>query len=71
MDSDVRYADNAATAALLMEAGIALMRQNIARRHPRAGAREVDARLGAWLCRAGDRIPGDTSGPVRVRERNP
>jgi len=71
MHSDVRYADNAATAALLMEEGIALMRQNLVRRHSGAAAPEIEARLSAWLCRADDPIPGDVAGSVCVRGRNP
>lgn len=64
-----KYRDNAATVAVLMEAGIELMRHNIRRRHPAASEAQVDTLLGAWLHRADDPIPGDTAGQVRVRER--
>lgn len=67
-DAD-RYLENAATTAILVEAGIALMRQNLRRQHPHESEAEIDARLNAWLYRADDPIPGDTAGPVRVRER--
>ncbi len=56
-----------ATTAMLIDAGIALMRQNIKRRHPGNTERQIDAELNAWLWRADDPIPGDTAGPVRVR----
>ncbi len=59
----------AATTNMLVDAGIALMRQNIRRRHPAASEAEIDALVQAWLYRADDPIPGDTSGAVRVRER--
>ena len=70
VDAD-QYRDNAATTAMLMEAGIALMRQNIRRRHPEETEAEIDARLHAWLRRANDPIPGDAAGSVRVREQAP
>lgn len=68
IDAD-KYLNNAATTAELVEAGIELMRQNIRRRHPDLDKSQIDARLSAWLNRADDPIPGDTAGPVRVRER--
>jgi len=67
-DAD-RYRENAETTAILMEAGIALMRQNLRRRYPQASEAEIDALLNAWLYRADDSIPGDTAGAVRVRDR--
>ena len=69
MDDVSKYASNAATTAALMEAGIALMRQNLRRRYASAGPEEIDARLGEWLRREADAIPGDTAGAVRIRER--
>ena len=71
MNDTDRYRDNAATAAILMEAGIELMRQNLKRRHPAKTDPEIDAMLAAWLCRADDPIPGDTAGAVRVRTQMP
>lgn len=68
VDAD-RYLQNAATTAVQVEAGIALMRQNLKRRHPQASEAEIDERLNAWLYRTDDPIPGDTAGPVRIRER--
>jgi len=68
VDAD-KYRENAVTTAVLIDAGVALMRQNIRRRHPGETEAEIDARLSAWLCRADDPIPGDTAGTVRVRER--
>ena len=55
------------TTANLMDAGIVLMRENLRRRHPAATVDQVNILLGSWLCRQDDPIPGDTSGPVRVR----
>jgi hypothetical protein len=69
MIEDTKYRVNALTTATLMDAGIALMRQNIRRRHPDEGEVQIDARLGAWLRRADDPVPGDTSGWVRVRKQ--
>ena len=57
----------ASTTAILMDAGIALMRQNIRRRHPGRTEAEIDAMLSAWMRRADDPVPGDTAGAVRVR----
>ncbi len=62
-----KYRNNAVTTAKLMDAGIVLMRENLRRRHPTATATQVNLLLGSWLCRQDDPIPGDTSGPVRVR----
>jgi len=61
--------DNAMTTATLMDAGIALMRQNIRRRHPGQSEAEIDALLSAWMRRSDDPVPGDTAGAVRVRTR--
>ncbi len=69
-DTD-KYRENAILTAILMDSGIALMRQNIRRRHPESPEEEVDALLRAWLCRADDPVPGDISGSIRVRERRP
>lgn len=69
MAQDDKYLNNSVTTAILMEAGIALMRQNIQRRHPGASESQIDALMGAWLYRADEPIPGDTAGQVRVRER--
>lgn len=66
-----RYRDNAVTTAILIDADIALMRQNIKRRRPGATEAEIDALLNAWLRRSDDPFPGDTAGPVRIRERGP
>ena len=64
-----KYQGNASTTAVLLDAGIALMRQNIRRRHPGQTEAEIDAMLSAWLRRAEDPIPGDTAGAVCVRKR--
>ncbi len=67
-DAD-KFQDNAATTAILVEAGIALMRQNIKRSHLTMNDEQIDALLTSWLCRAEDDIPGDTAGAVCIRER--
>lgn len=64
-----RYLENAATTAILIEAGFDMMRQNIRRRHSGASDATVDALLGAWIRRESDLLPGDTAGAVRVRKR--
>jgi hypothetical protein len=69
MVDDPKFRENALTTAGLLESGIALMRQNIRRRHPERSEKEVEALLRAWLWRTDDPVPGDTSGAVRVRER--
>jgi hypothetical protein len=63
-----RYFENATTTALLMEAGLDMMRQNIRRRNANASEATVDALMGAWMRRESDPVPGDTDGAVRVRE---
>lgn len=54
----------------LMEAGIALMRQNLRRRYPTESQQEIDQRLQAWLL---ERPPAELGEPsFRVRpERAP
>jgi hypothetical protein len=64
-----KYQGNASTTAALLDAGIALMRQNIRRRHSGQTEAEIDAMLSAWLRRTDDPIPGDTAGAVCVRTR--
>lgn len=63
-----KYRDNAATTAVLMEAGIEMMRQNIRRSHPEMRHEQAEEILSSWLWRADDPIPGDTAGAVHVRE---
>jgi hypothetical protein len=67
IDSD-KYSGNAATTAVLMEAGIEMMRQNIRRAHPSLLHEQAEELLYAWLWRADDPLPGDIAGHVRVRE---
>lgn len=64
-----KYLENAATTAMLIEAGFDMMRQNIRRRHAGASDATVDALLGAWIRREDDPLPGDTAGAFRVRAR--
>lgn len=64
-----KYRDNAATTAVLIEAGIEMMRQNIRRRHWEAPASTIESILRDWLYRTNDPIPGDTAGAVRIRDR--
>jgi hypothetical protein len=64
-----KFQNNALTTATLIDAGIALMRQNIKRRHPGEPEAQIDAMLSAWMRHADDPIPGDTAGAVCVRTR--
>lgn len=68
-DAQKKYLDNAATMEMLVEAGIDLMRQNLRRRQPAATEAQIGILLNRWLFRAGDEIPGDTAGQVRIRTR--
>ncbi len=68
MTKSERYLENAATTAMLIEAGFDMMRQNIRRCHTNASDATVDALLGAWIRRESDPLPGDTAGAVRVRK---
>ncbi len=69
MMKEDKYLQNAATTAVLIEAGFDIMRQNIRRRHANASDATVEALLGAWIRRENDPLPGDTAGAVRVRQR--
>lgn len=69
MTKNERYMENAATTAILIEAGVDMMRQNIRRLHPDADDDTVNSLLAAWMRREDDPLPGDTGGAVRVRER--
>jgi hypothetical protein len=69
MIKDDRYLQNAATTAVLMEAGLDMMRQSFRRRNPDASESTVDALMGAWVRRENDPLPGDTAGAVRIRQR--
>jgi hypothetical protein len=64
-----KYQNNAMTTAILMEAGIAMMQENLQRRHPTANPDRINTLLGDWLYRKDDPLPGDTAGQVRIRER--
>lgn len=64
-----KYMRNMETTTNLFEAGVAMMRENIRRRHANASSQTVDALLGAWMRREDDPIPGDTIGTVRFQER--
>jgi len=71
MTADEKYRENAATTAVLMDAGIELMRQNIRRSHPALLPEQTEQLLSSWLWRVDDPLPGDTAGHVRVREMMP
>lgn len=68
MNAD-KHLENAATTAMLIEAGFDMMRQNIRRRHANASEKTVEALLGAWARRENAPLPGDTAGAVRIRHR--
>jgi len=68
---DDKHSENSTTTAILMDAGIELMRQNIRRTHSGMPREQVEAILSAWLWRTDDPIPGDVAGAVRVRETSP
>lgn len=63
-----KYHKNVLTTAILIDAGIDLMRQNLRRRNPVADEAQIDLLMTAWLHREDDAIPGDTAGQVRIRE---
>ena len=67
MTDPVKVRENAAATAALIEAGIAMMRQNLRRNHPGEDDAEIESLLRRWLYRMDDPIPGDVAGPVRVR----
>lgn len=69
MDDADRFRANAATTAILVDAGIDMMLQNIRRNHATLGEEQIAARLSSWLRRADDAIPGDTAGAVRIRKQ--
>ena len=71
MESSAKTLENASVTATLMEAGIALMRQNLRRRHPEGNEEQIDVLLSAWLRRADDPIQGDVAGSVRLRKPKP
>ncbi len=64
-----KYLENAATTAVLIEAGFDMMRQNLRRRHANASDATVEALLGAWIRRENDPLPGDAAGVARFRRR--
>lgn len=61
------YRKNMITAMDLHETGKALMYQKIVRENPGASAEAIDEMWRDWLFRRKDVIPGDVSGPVRIR----
>jgi hypothetical protein len=67
MERSAKIFENAAATATLVEAGIALMRQNLRRRHPEADEIRIDDLLKTWLYRTDDPIQGDVAGSVRIR----
>ena len=71
MERSDKVLDNTAATATLIEAGIALMRQNLRRRHPDADEARIDDLLRAWLYRADDPVPGDVAGAVHERRPIP
>lgn len=66
-----RAAERFRLAVDLHEAGVALMRQNLRRRHPSESEQEIDARLEAWLMHRPGAEHGDCDGrPVAWRPTN-
>jgi hypothetical protein len=70
VNDDSKCLSNALTTSLLMDAGVALMRQNLRRRHPDEAEASIDLRLRAWLHRVDDHLPGDVAGPFRIRQKS-
>ena len=69
MGNAEKYRHNAETTAMLIDAGIALMRENLRRNHPTASVTQLNTLLNSWLRREQDPIAGDTTGSVRVRKQ--
>ena len=69
MNARGSFKENAVVTAVLFEAGVALMRQNLRRRHLEENDAHIDDRLRALLRRADDPVQGDAAGAVRPRER--
>lgn len=67
MTSISKIQENAYATAALFEAGVAMMRQNLRRRHAAAMDAEIETMLIAWLRRSDDPIQGDVSGNVSMR----
>lgn len=67
MTENEQFQQNARTTAILIDAGIELMRQNLRRSQPGNDASGINALLEAWLCRKEDPIPGDVAGLVHPR----
>ena len=62
------YQQNLNIAITLHETGKAMAYQKIVRDHPGASASRIDSVWQDWLYRKKDVIPGDLSGPVRIRK---
>ncbi len=67
MDALISVRQNLAVAVELHEAGLAMMRQTIARTCAANPALDLDTEWRRWLYRETDAIPGDVDGPVRIR----
>lgn len=65
-----RYMKNAATTAMLIEAGLDMMRQNIRRRYANESDSTVESLLGAWMRREHEHEPlfCDIAGSVRSKQ---
>ncbi|MDZ4199547.1 MAG: hypothetical protein U1E27_09710 [Kiritimatiellia bacterium] len=55
----------------LHEAGLALMRQKQRREGMADSSEDQDDLFRQWLLRRDDPIPGDVSGPIRIRRLQP
>ena len=57
--------------AEFFDIGVAMMEQKIRNKYGNSNPTEQRRELREWLYRAHDDVPGDVSGPVRIRYRAP
>lgn len=68
MDSASDSLQKGAMTATLHEAGVAVMRENIKRRHPGFSPEDVDESLRRWLFRLDGPLPIDAAGFLTIRK---
>lgn len=71
MNRNLSSEEKGLVTADLCEAGIAMMKQSLVRRHSEDDAETVQWEFENWLYRKSDPVPGDVSGDVCVRQGVP
>ncbi len=69
MSDELSSAQKGILAADFFEIGVAMMKQKLRMKYGHSNPSDQQRELQEWLYRKHDEVPGDISGPIRIRYR--